>query len=141
MEYLGGRVRKLSLPRLETPAPAYGPPLKRLALPQGELAQIHDSDQGMRYLAVIEFRPGGVRGNHYHKHKEEWVYLIEGEVGLTVEDMRTRTRESLVLVAGDLVRIGLEVAHAFQTLEPGRAIEFSPSRFDAEDTHRKMVTA
>jgi mannose-6-phosphate isomerase-like protein (cupin superfamily) len=141
VEYLGGRVRKLSLPRLETPAPASGPILKRLALPQGELAQIHDSDQGMRYLAVIEFKPGRVRGNHYHKRKEESVYIIDGEVRLMVEDIRTRTRESLVLAAGDLVWIGLEVAHAFEPLAPGRAIEFSPSRFAAEDTYRALVTA
>jgi quercetin dioxygenase-like cupin family protein len=138
-EFLGGKVRRLSLPLLEAPAPAWAPLLKRLALPQGELAQIHDGDEGMRYVAVIEFLPGVVRGNHFHKHKEEWVYLIQGEVRLTVEDTKSRARESLTLGAGDLVWIGVEIAHAFQANQAGCGIELSPARFDPQDTYRVVV--
>jgi len=78
-----GGVRKWSLPII-TGAPATGAPLqKRLALPQGELAQIWDGHSGVRYLAVMELRTGALRGNHYHLRKHEWVYLISGELTLT----------------------------------------------------------
>lgn len=138
---LGGKVRKRSLPVLDPPAGPEAPALKRLALPQGELAQVHDSEAGMRYLALIELRPGGVRGNHYHKRKEEWVYLIEGQVELTVEDIHAQSRASVLLGAGDLVWIGVEVAHAFRPLAPGSALEFSPQRYDPDDTYRVVLTS
>lgn len=112
------------------------PLLKRLRLPQGELAQFYDSDDGMRYMAVIELRQGMVRGNHYHLKKQEWAYLIEGNAELVVEDRESQTREVLVLQSGDGVVIEPGVAHAYRPLSPGRAIEFSPTRFEAGDTLR-----
>ena len=110
--------------------------LKRLLLPQGELAQFYDGDEPMRYLAYIELRPGFVRGNHYHKVKEEWIYLIEGQVTLLLEDVESKEKASVSIESGDLIFIPTEIAHALQIAEPGQAIEFSKARFDATDIHR-----
>src|SRR5207244_1538986 len=107
-----------------------------LLLPQGELAQFYDAEQGVRYLAFIELRSGSVRGNHYHRVKEEWVYIIAGELALIVEDISTRARESLPLGAGDLVFIPTGIAHALQVQQTGQAIEFSVARFDPLDIHK-----
>src|SRR5436305_702140 len=82
MILLGGKVRKQALAVVQPPSVAESPTLKRLMLPQGELAQFYDGDEGIRYIAQIELQAGSVRGNHYHKAKEEWVYLISGEVNL-----------------------------------------------------------
>src|SRR5437870_12464864 len=78
--FLPGKLRKFSLPVIATPVGPDAPNLKRLLLPQGELAQFYDSDEPVRYLAFIELRAGSTRGNHYHQFKEEWLYLIQGEL-------------------------------------------------------------
>jgi mannose-6-phosphate isomerase-like protein (cupin superfamily) len=133
--YLSGRVLKRTLPCLER-ADASAPLLKRLLLPQGELAQFYDAEEGIHYIACLELTAGGVRANHYHSRKQEWIYLVRGRLNVVVEEMESKVRESFVLEAGDLALIGPGVAHVLQTLEPGFAIEFSPGRFDASDASR-----
>ena len=129
-------VLKHSLPIFEGPPGDKAPDLKRLLLAQGELAQIHNGDETIRYIAIIEFPEGGVRGNHYHQKKKEWIYLMEGELRLVVENVVSNEREVLEMKAGDLVVIPTRTAHALLTVKPGRAIEFSNVPFDPADTHR-----
>jgi hypothetical protein len=135
-KYLDGKVLKRSLPLFQgaPPADAHGP--KRLVLPQGDLANFYDDDAGIRYAAFIEMRSGGVRGNHWHRVKEEQVYVISGELLLVAQDGETGPRVSVRLAAGDLAIIACGVAHAIKTVEPGQAIEFSQTRFDAADVQR-----
>jgi mannose-6-phosphate isomerase-like protein (cupin superfamily) len=134
--FLGGKVVRIALPIVrDTTKPAI-PLLKRLELAQGELAQFYDSAEGMRYLAAIELREDGIRGNHYHHVKEEWLYVIQGRVSLRVEDMQTHDRATVALRAGDLAIVRTGVAHTLRTVQPGWAIEFSPARFNAADIHR-----
>jgi mannose-6-phosphate isomerase-like protein (cupin superfamily) len=137
--FLGGRVLKRSLPALSAPAGPEAPALKRLLLPQGELAQICDGDEGIHYLASIELRSGTVRGNHYHRVKEEYLYIISGEVLLVVQDTDTQERATVPLQAGDLAFIQTRVAHALKVLQPGVGVEFSAVRFDPADIQRVQV--
>jgi quercetin dioxygenase-like cupin family protein len=133
--FLNGKVRKHSLPVLESGGPN-APTLKRLMLAQGELAQVYDAEEPIRYLAVIELRPGCLRGNHYHKTKEEWVYVIQGEVLLRLQDASTRETASVSLQSGDLVNIQTGVVHSMETVKAGVAVEFAPVRHNPADTHR-----
>src|SRR4030095_3445855 len=119
-EFLSGRVRKQSLPVFELPVPTDAPTVKRLMLAQGELAQFYDADAGVRYLAFIELRPGTVRGNHYHKVKDEWVYILHGAVLLVAEDIQTKERATITLQKGDLAVILTGIAHALQVQEAGQ---------------------
>lgn len=134
--FLNGKVLKKTLPAFELPLPTDAPSVKRLLLAQGELAQFYDSDEGVRYLAFIELRPGTVRGNHFHKTKVEWVYVIAGDVLLIAEDIETKLRESVPLRTGDLALIQTGIAHALQVVQSGQAIEFSQARFDPLDIHK-----
>ena len=134
--YLAGKVTRLSLPVFEDARAGEALTLKRLLLPQGELAQFYDDDEPIRYLAFLELRAGGVRANHYHKIKRELIYLIAGELLLIVEDIGSRERVSLTLRPGDLAAIQPGIAHALQTTVPGQAIEFSRTRFERADIHR-----
>jgi quercetin dioxygenase-like cupin family protein len=138
-EYLGGKVVKCSLPVIPAPSGPDAPPLKRLMLPQGELAQIYDSEEGIRYMAVIETRPGGARGNHYHKIKREGIYVLQGSVVVVAEDSQTHARTSVPLEVGDLLLIQPGIAHLLKTVEPGQAIEFSQARFDKADIYSYRV--
>ena len=134
--FLCGKVARWSLPVIQSPSGEGLPLLKRLLLAQGELAQFYDADEGIRYIAAIELRDGAVRGNHYHDRKEEWLYVIIGEVSLLLVDVETQARATVPLRAGDLAVVHTGVAHAWKTVQPGLAVEFSPVRFDPADVHR-----
>jgi Uncharacterized conserved protein, contains double-stranded beta-helix domain len=136
---LAGKVTKRTLPLVEPSSTPDSRTLKRLMLPQGELAQFYDGDQGIRYIAQIELQAGSVRGNHYHKVKQEWVYMMSGEVTLVLEDLESKARESAPLLAGDLAFIQTGVIHALQVTKSGQAIEFSTSRFDPADIYRHKL--
>jgi mannose-6-phosphate isomerase-like protein (cupin superfamily) len=133
--YLGGSIRKQSLPVIEGRPGPDAPNLKRIRLAQGELSQIHNSGEAIRYLAALELRAGAVRGNHYHKIKEEFIYVIEGELLIAAADMDSAERASISLEAGDLCVIQPGIAHALRTVRAGQALEFSPAPFDPSDQY------
>ena len=134
--FLNGKVRKISLPVFHQPPSdaAVGP--KRLLLPQGELANFYDGQEGIRYIALVELRLGGIRGNHFHRVKEEHVYVFEGQAILIVQDGEQGPRVKVDLGPGDLATIATGIAHALQPVRPGYAIEFSKARFDPFDVER-----
>jgi mannose-6-phosphate isomerase-like protein (cupin superfamily) len=136
--YFDGRLSKSSLPVFEGAPPAgagaSGP--KRLRLAQGELANFYDDPEGVRYLAFLELRPDGVRGNHVHRVKKEHFYLIAGEVVCVAKPAEGGELVELELKAGDMVTIHPGIAHAFKPLSIGQAIEFSSGMFDAGDIER-----
>jgi mannose-6-phosphate isomerase-like protein (cupin superfamily) len=131
--FLNGKVIKRSLAVIQGRPARDAPRLKRLLLAQGELAQIYDGDEGIRYLAFVELRKGAVRGNHYHQVKDEVIYVIQGEILLVVEDIVTKQRESFTLQTGDLAVIPVGIAHGFRTIVGGQGMEWSMTRFDAVD--------
>ncbi len=140
-QYLAGKVRKISLPAYPNMPPQGAPVRKRLLLENGELAQIHDADQPVHYLAFIELRAGTLRGNHFHKRKEESIYMVAGEVLLILEDTESRERVTVPMQTGDLVQIPPGIAHTLQVIKAGQAIEFAGARFDPTDTHRYPLAA
>ena len=77
-----------------------------------------------------------MRGNHFHRVKQEYIYLISGEVLLVVQDGEPGTPVLINLQPGDLVMIATGVAHALKPIHRGQAIEFSTSRFDPTDVQR-----
>lgn len=136
----GGRATRTTLPAVE-PGAADLPLVKRLRLPQGDLAQLYDADEGIRYLAWLELKAGTLRGNHYHLQKREFFYLIAGRVDLVLEELATGERVEWPLAAGDLVFLEPGIVHAYRPHSDGQAVEFSPQRFVAEDTRRKVIVA
>jgi len=133
--FLAGKVLKRSLPVVSAGGDRGASRVKRLMLPQGELAHFYDGEQGMRYIAFIALQAGTIRGNHYHKMKQEFIYLIEGELLLILEDIASKCRESLLLRAGDLALISPNIAHALHPRQTGQAVEYSPERFDPADIY------
>lgn len=139
-DYFGSRVTLTSLPVFKPPIGPEAPNLRRLDLPQGELAQFHDSDEPMRYMAMIELVAGTVRGNHFHKVKVESIYMMRGEMDLLVADARNPSELLRIgMRAGDLVTIQTGIIHALQIRLDGSAIEYAPTRFDPSDTHRFQI--
>lgn len=51
--------------------------------------------KNMRHLFVSYTKPNLAlnRGNHYHKYKNEWFYVIKGIAKLNLKDMKTEQEE------------------------------------------------
>ena len=137
--HLNGRVLKQTLPCLTPGGGGAMPAMKRLKLAQGDLAQFHDADTPIHYIASLDLVAGTVRGNHVHRAKLEHLYLLRGELELILEDLETGERDTVRLVAGDRAVIQPGVAHAYRVLQGGVAVEFAPQRFDPDDTRPHKV--
>jgi mannose-6-phosphate isomerase-like protein (cupin superfamily) len=131
-------VIKRTLPEV-APGTTNSPVLKRLLLPQVELALFYDGSDPIHYIAFIELKAGTQRGNHFHKHKFEWIYVLTGEFLLRAEEVETHERQKLTVRGGDLINIRPGVAHVLDIHQSGHAIEFSPARFDQGDIYRYAV--
>lgn len=118
-----------------------GPPIPpgggRIQSPSGgELAQVVNGS-AYRFLAYLEFRVGAdrPRGNHYHLHKTETLYLISGRVRTVFHDLDSGERTEVVLEPGDLVTIQPRCAHVFHALDDAQAIEVGDVPYDPADTY------
>src|SRR4051794_10397711 len=111
----------------------------RLLSPGGELAVLADGKTAIRHLAYVELREGMPRGNHYHKVRHEYLYMIAGETEVHVQDISTGRAEKVLLEVGDLALIHPNVAHAFLPRSSGHALEFAAESFDGADVYRHVL--
>jgi dTDP-4-dehydrorhamnose 3,5-epimerase-like enzyme len=86
-------------------------------------------------VMVFEAIPGKVRGGHYHVGKQEWSYVINGE--LTAYFWLPEAPENVlitVLKKSDLVHIKPGLAHAYVTDSHALVLEQSDCAYDPAQT-------
>jgi len=133
---LGGKVKIETWPRLSPVNHSSVPASKRIITDSGELAQIYNSTDPIHLVAYLELVQECIRGGHYHLNKDEWIYIIRGEMDLTVQDIDTSEKDNCKVTEGDLIFIGRRTAHSIKTTKAGHAIEFSSRMHDPLDTLR-----
>lgn len=74
---------------------------------------------GQMYYVTFD-KPEAIRGNHFHKEKDEWFVVGSGTVKVTLEDVETKLRASFIL-DGDgknytRLRIKPNIAHSFKNI-------------------------
>lgn len=111
----------------------------RIAMPAGELGIVLNGPE-VRYIATLEFVEGAHRGNHVHRVKSQWLYVISGHIRGTFEHVETKIRETADLQSGDLLHISPSVAHVFTGIEPSLALEACSLPFDPTDTIPYQLT-
>jgi dTDP-4-dehydrorhamnose 3,5-epimerase-like enzyme len=82
----------------------------------------------IQYVYSNEIQPGAIAGMHYHKQHQVAVWMREGELEMTLEDVRSKEREVIVLQPGSrLLLVRKEVYHsaANKTDMPALAIMFA----------------
>ena len=132
--YLGGRAIIKSLPATEHPAKR-AEVCARLRSSRGELAVLTDGSVAIRHLSYVELRPEMVRGNHYHKLRREFFYIVSGELTVQLQDMTNKEAVTVKMRTGDMATIEPGIAHAMKPLDAGHAIEFAAEPFDAADVY------
>jgi mannose-6-phosphate isomerase-like protein (cupin superfamily) len=134
---------KVAVRRLAIYTPPLTAPLTeggRITTAAGEIAQLVSGEE-FRYLAYLEFlhKPDVARGNHYHLHKTESLYVLHGRLRTVFKDIETDEMQTVELQPGDIATIQPGCAHVFVPLEYTHALEFSPQPFDPDDTYRYML--
>ena len=82
------------------------------------------------YVYSNQIQPGATAGMHYHKQHQVAVWMRDGEIEMTLEDVRTHEREILTLRPSNrLLLIPTEVYHAAanKTDKSALAIMFATS--------------
>lgn len=130
---LGGKVTIEALPEVVPSSDKVMEGPKRIFLEKGELAEIYNSQDAVKHIAYIEFIEGKARGGHYHT-RQEYFYIIRGEMELVAADSETGVTEKAVIKEGDLISMPPKIAHIIKTIKPGHVIEFSMDQFKPEDT-------
>ena len=51
----------------------------------------------LKHMFMATILPGKTRGNHYHKHKTEWILLLEGKALVTLMDTKTKKQNQIEL--------------------------------------------
>jgi len=77
-----------------------------------------------------QIQPGATAGMHYHKVHQVAVWMREGELEMTLEDVKTHKREVITLRPGNkLLLVPSEMYHAAtnKTDKPALAIMFATS--------------
>lgn len=131
---------KVSIRKLNIKKPPLDNDGGRIITDAGEIAQIVSGEM-YRYLAYIEFEenPNIARGNHYHDKKEEYLYIIKGNLKVIYEDVDNNERQEIILTTGDLVIVKPRCAHVYYPLSYTQAIEFSRDPFDPHDTYKYII--
>jgi len=94
----------------------------------------------MREVYLVSASPGQVRGNHYHRHTNEWFTVIRGSGVLGLADPATGERDLLPVSAAQPVTIKVPygLAHAFKNEagagEPLWVAACADADYDATDT-------
>lgn len=101
-------------------------PLEKHEDERGMLVQ-NDYDfvsHNMKHFLLSFSKPGIVRGNHYHKNKREWFYVVKGKMKLYVMDMKTQEKEEFIIDSEnpELVEMEPNIAHATENIGDGELI-------------------
>ena len=67
-------------------------------------------------VTIITTRADAVRGNHYHKHTQQYLYMVEGRMRLTTR-LVGQDAGSVILEKGDLVLQEPNEQHAMRAIE------------------------
>lgn len=91
-------------------------------------------------------KKGIVRGNHYHKKKEEYFGIAYGKVRLIIEDIKTKERKEFILSSDDpefvRIKLGPKIAHVVESLSDNAVlIDYFPEPYDPDnpDNHRYIL--
>ena len=75
-------------------------------------------------VTYLTIKANAVRGNHYHEHTDQWLYVISGSL-IAKSCRQDNFSETQVIKAGDLVENRAMEQHAFQAIEDSCLMAFA----------------
>jgi|GEM_PF-2789940 len=94
-----------------------------------------NSTQSINTVAILQSKAGSaVRGNHYHLHKNEIIYIMEGKGRFYYWLPEKVEIENVLVESGDLITIKPGLGHAYQAIENTLAFEMGSHPYNPNDT-------
>ena len=82
-----------------------------------------------RYVGkILHIEPGHVLSLQYHKHKDESIYVLRGEIILRLQQAETMIERRLAV--GEAVHIQPKLIHQFEAVEASDILEASTPELD-----------
>lgn len=107
---------------------------KRGLLVQNDYPEI---GKKIEHFLVTFSKPGVIRGNHYHKRKREWFYILEGRAKLYLYNLKTNKKADYVIDSADpeLIEMEPNIVHAIENIGDTTMIFLGlvNERFDSDD--------
>lgn len=105
---------------------------------KGDEVPLHSKKLGQIYFVTFD-SVNAIRGNHFHRVKNEWFVVVSGKVKFVAKDIKTNKRYYRILDGDhdkyERVFVGRNVAHAFQNISPIAAmINYADKPYHAKDS-------
>lgn len=93
--------------------------------------------ESAKYVALLQYRQGELRANHYHKNKTEYLVIVDGSLSIALTSVEHSEQSiTLDLSSGAAIRIDPLCHHKLTAIsETATAIELSPEQLDLSDTY------
>lgn len=74
--------------------------------------------KNMKHFLLSFSLPGIIRGNHYHKHKREWFYVVKGKIKLYIMNLATKKKQEYIIDSQkpELIEIEPNIVHAIENI-------------------------
>lgn len=93
-------------------------------------------DEPAQYVALLRYKQGELRANHYHKHKVEHLIVLDGVLVVELRNAAHEADSAVVfeVAAGDVLTIQPECHHVVTAkTDTAAALELSPQKLDLSD--------
>ena len=105
---------------------------------RGHIVNLHESarpyfNRPISHIAYYTSKGGCIRGNHFHPHHDEVIFLIQGKYQLFTKELDTDEKDEKIIQAGQIVICRANLVHALRHLEDSLAIAISDGGKDQKD--------
>jgi len=105
---------------------------------KGDEIDNKDTRLGQIYFVTFE-KQHAIRGNHFHKTKNEWFVVVQGRIQVVLEDVKTKEKKTLIISGEndtyERIFVGKNVAHAFSNITPSAMmINYADKPYHQEST-------
>ena len=98
---------------------------------------------GIKHIAINVIKPGCIKGNHYHKLKNEYFYLASGQVVFILENTETNAIGKYTLSSPmAFVEIPKNHAHKVENIGDSDAvlIQMADQLYNDSDSYKYLIT-
>lgn len=92
---------------------------------RGEMSYILDRETPITSVLLITCKKGSIRANHYHKKDSHYVYILEGKIEYTYQEVGSKKKQSVVVNKGEVVYSPPMTMHAMRFLEDTVMLAFT----------------
>ncbi len=97
-----------------------------------KLTAVFNGDFDAKQVKIIETKKACILGNHYHPYRELF-YMLRGRGIFFLVDIKTGEKEVIVLLPGERMILGAEIAHKVEMTDNTITIEATEFPYESPE--------